>query len=143
MRQALIRRGVGRRAAAALLLLFSLVVVVLPMLVLAPHLADQMLRGIPRVQVYFSETPEQPAWISSVPIAGRRLGAMWDRVVEVKGNLRALMEPYTANFPSVPARPSRNVPSASLTAMRLPPNCRPTVSADESNPNAVKLRFVL
>jgi hypothetical protein len=33
-----------------------------------------------------------------VPLFGRRLGAAWDRVVEVKGNLRALLEPYTANL---------------------------------------------
>jgi predicted PurR-regulated permease PerM len=33
-----------------------------------------------------------------VPLLGRRLGAAWDRVVEVKGNLRALLEPYTANL---------------------------------------------
>ncbi len=50
VRQALVRRGLRRGAAAALLLLFSLVLVVVPMLVLAPHLADQMIRGTERVQ---------------------------------------------------------------------------------------------
>jgi predicted PurR-regulated permease PerM len=40
---------------------------------------------------------KQPAWIKTVPLLGRRLGAGWDRVVEVKGNVRALLEPYTAN----------------------------------------------
>jgi hypothetical protein len=34
----------------------------------------------------------------AVPLFGRRLGAAWDRVVEVKGNLRALLEPYIANL---------------------------------------------
>ena len=29
---------------------------------------------------------------------GRRLGAAWDRVVEVKGNLRALLKSYAANL---------------------------------------------
>jgi predicted PurR-regulated permease PerM len=98
MRQALVRCGLGRGLAAALLLLLSLVLVVLPMLAFAPHLADQMVRGTQRVQSYFAATPEQPAWIKTVPLLGRRLGAAWDRVVEVKGNLRALLEPYTANL---------------------------------------------
>ena len=98
MRQALVRRGLGRGAAAALLLLLSLVLVVLPLLALAPHLADQLVGGAERVQSYFAETPDQPAWIKGVPLLGRRLGAAWDRVVEARGNLRALLEPYTANL---------------------------------------------
>lgn len=98
LRQALVRRGLGRGLTATLLLLLSLVLVVLPMLAFAPHLADQMVRGTQRVQSYFAATPEQPAWIKAVPLLGRRLGAVWDRVVEVKGNLRALLEPYTANM---------------------------------------------
>ena len=96
--QTLVRQGLGRGATAAVLLLLSLVLVVLPMLAFAPHLADQMVRGTQRVQSYFAATPEQPAWIKAVPLLGRRLGAVWDRVVEVKGNLRALLEPYTANM---------------------------------------------
>jgi len=97
IRQALVRRGLGHGSAAALLLLLSLVVVVLPMLAFAPHLADQMARGTQRVQAYFAATPERPAWIGGLPLGSRRLGDAWDRVVEVKGNLRALLEPYTAN----------------------------------------------
>ena len=49
-------------------------------------------------KLYFAATPDQPAWIKGVPLFGRRLGAAWDRVVEVRGNLRALLEPYTANL---------------------------------------------
>jgi predicted PurR-regulated permease PerM len=98
IRQALVRKGLGRGSTAALLLLLSLVLVVLPLLAFAPHLTDQMIRGTQRVQSYFAATPEQPAWIKTVPLLGRRLGAVWNRVVEVKGNLRALLEPYTANM---------------------------------------------
>jgi len=101
LRQALVRHGLGRGLAAALLLLLALVLVVLPMLVVAPNLADQLVRGIQRVQSYFAATPEQPAWIGGVPLVGRRLGSAWDRVVEVKGNLRALLEPYTADVEQV------------------------------------------
>jgi predicted PurR-regulated permease PerM len=98
IRQTLVRQGLGRGATAAVLLLLSLVLVVLPMLAFAPHLADQMVRGTQRVQSYFAATPEPPAWIKAVPLLGRRLGAVWDRIVEVKGSLRALLEPYTANM---------------------------------------------
>jgi predicted PurR-regulated permease PerM len=98
MRQALVRRGLGRGSTAALLLLLSLVLVVLPLLAFAPHLADQLVSGAERVQSYSAETPDQPAWIKGVPLLGRRLAAAWDRVVEARGNLRALLEPYTANL---------------------------------------------
>jgi predicted PurR-regulated permease PerM len=101
IRQALVRHGVGHGPAAGLLLLLSLVIVVLPMLASAPHLADQMVRGTQRLQSYFAATPERPTWIGAVPLVGRRLGAAWDRVVEVKGNLRALLEPYTANLEQI------------------------------------------
>ena len=101
IRQALVRRGLGHGSAAALLLLLSLVVVVLPMLAFAPHLADQIVRGTHRLQSYFAATPERPAWIGALPLGSRRLGAAWDRVVEVKGNLRALLEPYTANVEEI------------------------------------------
>ena len=82
IRQALVRRGLGRGPAATLLLLFSIVIVVLPMLLFAPHLADQMIRGTQRVQAYFAATPERPGWIGSVPVLGRRLerrGTAWSR----------------------------------------------------------------
>jgi len=74
------------------------VAVVLPMLVLAPNLADQLSQCLEHVQSYFAATREQPEWIRSLPFGARRLGAAWDRVVEAKGNLRALLEPYTANL---------------------------------------------
>src|ERR1700747_276203 len=93
VRQALVWPWVRRGAAAAVLLPPSLVLVVLPMLVAAPHLADQLSRGIQRIQSYFAATPEQPAWINGTPLVGRRLAAAWDRVVQVQGNLRALAEP--------------------------------------------------
>jgi predicted PurR-regulated permease PerM len=96
-RQALVRRGLGRGSTAALLLLLSLVLVVLPMLVVAPHLADQLVQGAARVQSYFETTPDRPDWIMSLPLVGRRLGAAWDQVVQAKGNLRTLLEPYTAD----------------------------------------------
>jgi predicted PurR-regulated permease PerM len=98
IRQTLVRHRLRRGSAAALLLLVSLVLVVLPMLVVAPHLADQMVRGAERVQSYFATTPERPAWIAGLPLVGRRLAAVWDRMVEAQGNVRTLLEPYTAEL---------------------------------------------
>jgi AI-2E family transporter len=96
--QALVRRGLGRGAAAAILLSLSLGILVLPMLLFAPHLADQLIRGAQRVQAYFAATPEQPTWMKGVPLLGQRLAAVWDRVVEAQGNIRTLIKPYTANL---------------------------------------------
>jgi predicted PurR-regulated permease PerM len=96
-RQALVRRGLARGSTAALLLLLSLLFVVLPMLIVAPHLADQLVQGATRIESYFAATPERPGWITSLPLVGRRLGAAWDQVVQAKGNLRRLLEPYTAD----------------------------------------------
>src|SRR5208282_1434716 len=73
LRQALIRRGLGPGLTAMFLLVLSVVLVVLPMLVAAPHLATQLGQGVQRVQSYFAATPEQPAWIKSLPLVGRRL----------------------------------------------------------------------
>jgi predicted PurR-regulated permease PerM len=101
IRQALIRRGVRRGLTATLLLLLCLVIVVLPMLVVGPNLADQMVRGAQRVEAYFAATPEQPAWMRGLPLVGRRLAAAWDRIIDAEGNLRTLLEPYTANVEQV------------------------------------------
>jgi predicted PurR-regulated permease PerM len=96
-RQALVRRGLRRGTAATLLLLLGIVVVALPMLFIAPHLADRLVHGTERVQSYFAAAPERPSWIGPLPLVGRRLAAAWDRVVEARGNLRTILEPYTAN----------------------------------------------
>jgi predicted PurR-regulated permease PerM len=98
LRQALVGAGCRRTMAAALLLLSSLLVIVLPMLIVAPHLADQFGRAVERVQAYFATTPEQPDWLGAVPLAGWRLGAAWDSAVAAKGNIRTLVEPYAANL---------------------------------------------
>jgi predicted PurR-regulated permease PerM len=83
-RQALVHRGLARGSTATLLLLLSLVLVVLPMLFVAPHLADQLVGGTARVQSYFETTPDRPGWITSLPLVGRRLGAAWTRWSKLK-----------------------------------------------------------
>lgn len=96
LRQALVRRGLGHGTAAALLFLSSLALLVVPAIVVAPSLAEQLAKGVEHTQAYFAVSPQKPAWIVGVPLVGRHIAAAWDRVVESQGNLRALLEPYAA-----------------------------------------------
>jgi predicted PurR-regulated permease PerM len=97
LREALVHRGLRRGAAAALLLLFSIALIALPMLLIAPSLAEQLRQGIERAGAYFAASPEKPEWIAGLPLIGRHLAVAWDRVVAAGGNLRALWEPYATN----------------------------------------------
>ena len=98
MRQALVRRGLGRGMAGAILLIGALAVIAVPTLAVAPHLAEQLGNGMQRTQAYLATSPEHPAWMGQLPLVGRRLAAGWDRLVEAKGNLRTVWEPYAANI---------------------------------------------
>ena len=97
LRQILVRRWLGRGAAAAVLLFLSIALVAVPMLIIAPHLAEQLGQGMQRAETYFAAAPEQPAWLAGLPLVGKRLTAAWARMVEVQGNLHALLVPYAAN----------------------------------------------
>jgi predicted PurR-regulated permease PerM len=101
LRQALVRRGLGHGTVAALLLLGSLALLVVPVLVVAPSLAEQVSQGIERARSYFAVSPQKPAWIVGLPLVGGHLATVWDRVVEAEGNLRALMEPYAATLEQI------------------------------------------
>jgi predicted PurR-regulated permease PerM len=93
-RQALVNRGLGRGTAAVILLIFSILLVAVPMLIVAPSLADQLGTGMQRAEAYFAAAPQLPAWLGDLPLVGKRLAAAWGRIVEAQGNLRALLEPY-------------------------------------------------
>jgi predicted PurR-regulated permease PerM len=101
LRQALIRRGLGRGTAATLLLLSAIALVGVPVLVAAPSLAEQLSQAMQEAQSYFSVSPEMPAWIAGLPLVGRHLAGYWDRVVEAEGDLRALVEPYAATLQQI------------------------------------------
>jgi predicted PurR-regulated permease PerM len=95
VRELLIRWGAGRQRTAAVLFLLAVTLILLPMLILAPHLADQLSEATQRFELYFRATPEKPAWIDGLPLVGRRLGAAWNQLVSAEGNLRTLADPYT------------------------------------------------
>jgi predicted PurR-regulated permease PerM len=98
LRELLVRRGMRRGQTAALLFLLSILLVLLPMLVIVPHLADQLDQATQRFELYFRTSPEKPAWITGVPLVGRRLDGIWDQIVKAEGNLRSLIDPYTADL---------------------------------------------
>jgi predicted PurR-regulated permease PerM len=54
LRQVLVRRGLGHGTAATLLLLGSLALLVVPVLVVAPSIAEQVSQGIERARSYFA-----------------------------------------------------------------------------------------
>jgi len=95
LRRLLVRAGIRRGLAALLLFVMSVGVVLVPIVVVAPHLAEQLGRAMPRVQEFFAATPDKPAWMDSVPLIGRRLGLGWDRIIAAEGDVRVLIEPYT------------------------------------------------
>jgi predicted PurR-regulated permease PerM len=101
VRQALVNRGLGRGTAAVILLIFSILLVAVPMLIVAPSLADQLGNGMQRAEAYFAAAPQQPAWLGDLPLVGKRLAAAWGRIVEAQGNLRALLEPYAGDVQSI------------------------------------------
>jgi predicted PurR-regulated permease PerM len=94
LRQALVRRGLRGGWAAMLLLLLSAVVIAVPVLVMAPILTDQLLRGMEGVQAYFATVPEQPSWLKGIPFLGARLGRIWSELVRAEGNLTTALAPY-------------------------------------------------
>src|SRR5215203_3814342 len=61
LRDLLLRRGLKRGLAATLLLLLALAVVALPLLAVAPGLAERLVQGAHRVQEYFAGSPQVPA----------------------------------------------------------------------------------
>lgn len=100
-RRALVRRGLSHGTAAALLLLSSIALVAVPVLLIAPSLTDQLSQGIQRAREYFAASPQRPGWIVGMPFVGPRLAAVWDRLVEAEGDLRAVVQPYAENVEQI------------------------------------------
>jgi predicted PurR-regulated permease PerM len=97
LRRWLVRRGLGHGAAATILLLGSLAVAVLPVVALAPNLADQLSGGAQRAQSYLASSPAAPEWLAGLPLIGPRLTLAWQKVIQAEGDLKTLLAPYTAD----------------------------------------------
>ncbi len=94
LRRALVRHGFGHKGAAAILLVLSIALVAVPMLIVAPRLAEQVGQGVQRAETYFAAAPEAPKWLIDAPLVGKRVVGVWNRLVEAQGNLRAFLDPY-------------------------------------------------
>ena len=73
LRDLLLRRGLKRGLTATLLLLLALAVVGLPLLAVAPGLAEHLAQGGRRIQAYIASAPQVPAGLAGLPIVGERL----------------------------------------------------------------------
>src|SRR5215211_3099837 len=97
LRDLLLRRGLTRGLAATLLLLLALAVVALPLIAVAPGLAERLVQGAYRLQAYLAGAPQAPPALAGLPVVGERLAGIWDRATLAEGGgVRAVLEPYSA-----------------------------------------------
>src|SRR5215813_13724382 len=95
LREFLLRCGLKRGLDATLLLLLALAVVVLPLMAVAPGLAERLTQGASRLQDCFASAPRVPSWVTGLPIVGERLTHIWDQAMLAQGGIRAVLEPYS------------------------------------------------
>jgi predicted PurR-regulated permease PerM len=100
LRHWLVERGARPRFAAALLLLISLFVLAIPVLLMAPVLADEVGAFLARIQSYFSSVAHRPDWLERVPVVGSKLMLVWDELSRAGGNLNAALAPHAAALQS-------------------------------------------
>jgi len=98
LRELLLRRGLTRGLAATLLLLLALAVVALPLVAVAPSLAERLSQGADRVQDYFAGSPQVPARLADLPVVGERLAKVWNRAMLAEGGVRTMLEPYSESL---------------------------------------------
>src|SRR5215204_766448 len=98
LRELLLRRGLTRGLAATLLLLLALAVVALPLVAVAPGLAERLSQGADRVQDYFAGSPQVPARLADLPVVGERLAKVWNRAMLAEGGIRTMLEPYSESL---------------------------------------------
>src|SRR5215469_90857 len=85
LRDFLLRCGLKPGLAATLLLLLALALIALPMMAVAPGLAEQLTQGAHRLQDYFASAPQAPSWLAGLPIIGVRLAALWEKAMSAEG----------------------------------------------------------
>jgi AI-2E family transporter len=95
LRDFLLRRGLKRGLAATLLLLLALAIVALPLMAVAPGLAEHLAQGGRRLQAYLASTPQVPPGLAGLPVVGERLARIWDQAMLAEGGIRAVLEPYS------------------------------------------------
>jgi predicted PurR-regulated permease PerM len=98
VRNLLLSRGLGRRLTATLLFLVALAIIVLPVIAVAPRLAEHLMQGIQNLQIYLASDPELPRSLARLPLVGQRLANFWEEATHTEGGIRAVLEPYSATL---------------------------------------------
>src|SRR5271166_779946 len=101
LRDFLLRHGLKRGLAATLLLLLALALVALPMMAVAPDLAEHLTQGARRLQDYFASAPQVPSWLAGLPIVGDRLARLWNQAMLTEGGIRGARRERPADHPVV------------------------------------------
>jgi predicted PurR-regulated permease PerM len=95
----LVARGVRPGIAAAALLLVLVLSVALPLLLMAPGLAEQIGAIALRARALVEELPPAaPAWIADLPLVGEPAERAWARLHAQQGNINALVAPYSGQI---------------------------------------------
>ncbi len=98
LRDLLLQRGLKRGMTATLLLLLALAVVILPLMAVAPGLADHLTLGATKLQDYVATAPQVPNRLADLPIVGERLAKLWVQAIHAEGGIRAMLEPYSGDI---------------------------------------------
>src|SRR5262249_52233316 len=98
LRDFLLRCGLKRGLTATLLLLLALALIALPLMAVAPSLAEHLTKGADRLRDYFASAPQVPSWLAGLPVVGERLAQLWNKAMSAEGGIRALLEPYSASL---------------------------------------------
>ena len=94
-RDALVRRGMRPGLAAAVLLLGLFVLVAVPVLMMAPDLANQVGVVVTAAREALANlSPTPPGWLTGLPLVGEPSGRLWIRLHELQGNVSPLLAPY-------------------------------------------------
>src|SRR6516162_5332860 len=94
LRDFLLRCGLNRGLTATLLLLLALALIVLPLMAVAPSLAEHLTTGADRLRDYLASAPQVPSWLAGLPVVGERFARTWNQVMLAEGGIRAALEPY-------------------------------------------------
>jgi predicted PurR-regulated permease PerM len=95
----LVRRGLRPGLAAAALLLVLVLGVAVPLLLMAPGLAEQIGGVSARARAALENiAPTPPAWLTGLPLLGEAAGRGWARLHALQGDIKALVAPYSGQI---------------------------------------------
>ena len=102
LRDALVRRGLGRGLAATVMLLVLILSVALPALAMTPELGGQIAHASRMVRDLMAGLPEAPpAWLSGLPLVGGAVKNLWPQLLHVQDDFSALLAPYAGRITSL------------------------------------------